>query len=99
MNDGRLMAIDMRLVDAEAEDHPDSKVNHLVAECVKDRSRKPESYATHILSNLGVAKNQKTGHSVFDDIVAKISKGESRKSGLPTFQIFRIKNAKKRLKN
>ena len=74
MNDGRLMSLDMRLVDEAAEDNPNSKVNYLISNVLRIAEEKPGSTQL-IFSNLGIHENEKTGHSVFNDVVNKLVEG------------------------
>lgn len=93
MNDGRLMSIDMRLVDENAEDNPNSKVNYLVSNVLKIAKENPKSTQL-IFSNLGIAENKKTGHSVFQDIIEKLEDGGIPRDRIANFSDLSDKKRK-----
>jgi N12 class adenine-specific DNA methylase len=73
-NDGRLAGLDMRLVSADAQDHPDSKVNLAVRDIYETWQRTQDVRGTQLIfSDLGVNPT-KWGFSLYDDIRDKLVK-------------------------
>jgi N12 class adenine-specific DNA methylase len=93
MNDGRLMSIDMRLVDEGAEDNPQSKTNYLVSNVLRIAEEKPGATQL-IFSNLGIHESEKTGHSVFKDITRKLEEGGIPKERIANFATLSPKRRK-----
>ena len=81
LNDGRLMSVDMRLVEAEAVDEPLGKINYLVQNVLRITDENPGG-TQFIFSNIGVSDKNKAGFSVFNDIEEKLVRG-----GLPPARI------------
>lgn len=74
MTDGRLMSVDLRLVDTKAEDFTDGKVNLLAANVLRIAEARPGATQL-IFSNLGVNPSERTGFSVYDDVERKLAQG------------------------
>lgn len=69
-NDSKLGSIDMRLIDKDAPDHPDSKANQAVKKIVEAYHAHPgETQA--VFSDVGIHPN-KWGFSVFEDMKKKL---------------------------
>ncbi len=87
-NDARAGSIDMRLVDPDAPDDPNSKTNKIVANVLR-------LYAQHdgetqaLFSNTGIRPTKKTGFSLFADIKKKLVAG-----GIPADQIIDFSDPK-----
>ncbi len=70
-NDARMGSIDMRLIDPEAEDHPESKANKAIDKIV-------ELYHSHpgttqcVFSDLGINPTKASGFSLFKDMQRKL---------------------------
>jgi hypothetical protein len=90
--DGRKGSIDMRMVNAESPDDPDSKLNRMVRN-VSDIYHKNPGKTQMVFSDLG-ANPQKNGFHPFKDIIDKLVA-----SGIPRNEIVdfsKVKNDKER---
>lgn len=92
-NDGKLCALDMRLVDPTALDRPDSKVNRCVQKVLDMYAESNEIRGTHaIMLDTSTPKANKGEHKdfcLYDDIKEKLIKG-----GIPSEEIAYIHDAK-----
>jgi hypothetical protein len=80
--DGRKLAIDARMLSADAPDFPDSKVNALVANVAATWERTATVRGTQmVFCDLGVHPTP-WGYSAYDDVIAKLVAG-----GIPREQI------------
>jgi len=70
-NDARLGSIDMRLIDPDAPDHPESKANRAIAEVVRLYKEKP-GLTQCVFSDLGINPTKKSGFSLFADMKQKL---------------------------
>jgi len=70
-NDARAGSIDMRLIDAEAEDHPESKANRAVREVVRLYHDHPGKTQC-VFSDLGINPTKASGFSLFADMKQKL---------------------------
>ena len=93
-NDARLGSIDMRLVDPKAADHPDSKANRAVAEIVRIYKENPGKTQA-VFSDLGIHATEKTGFSLFDDMIDKLVEAGIPRDEIINFSDQSIKNAKR----
>lgn len=86
--DGRKLALDARLLSAEAEDHPHSKVNALVENIRTIWERTTLKRGTQmVFCDLGV-KPTPWGYSVYEDVIGKLIS-----QGMPREQIATIGDA------
>ena len=69
--EGRKAALDLRLVDADARDHPESKANLAVHEILRiGQETKPDRLTQLVFCDLSTPKD--TGFSVYDEVKAKL---------------------------
>lgn len=80
-NDARKSAIDMRLIDRNYPDDPNSKLNRLINEVLAQQKEQPDRTQL-IFSDMGINPTDK-GISLYDDIIKKLVKG-----GIPREQII-----------
>lgn len=80
-NDARKSAIDMRLIDRNYPDDPNSKLNRLINEVLAQQKEQPDRTQL-IFSDMGINPTEK-GISLYDDIIKKLVKG-----GIPREQII-----------
>ncbi len=86
--DGRKLALDARMLSAEARDNPDSKINALVENVHRIWEETTATRSTQmIFSDMGVNPTQ-WGFSAYDEIVAKLTQ-----RGIPSGQIAVIGEA------
>lgn len=71
--DGRKGSIDLRMVDADAPDDPDSKANRMVANVLRLHKEKPDK-TQMIFSEMG-ANPMQNGFYLFGDIIGKLVDG------------------------
>ena len=83
MTDGRQGAVDVRLYDSNAEDHPDSKTNKMVRSVLDGYHADEAAKGTQLIfSDIGVHPNKETGFHLYGDIIDKLVAG-----GIPRDQI------------
>lgn len=70
-NDSKLGSMDMRLVDEDAEDHPDSKANQAIKNIVRIYHENPGKTQA-VFSDLGINPTKATGFSLFADMKRKL---------------------------
>ncbi|TWT51733.1 hypothetical protein KOR42_34200 [Thalassoglobus neptunius] len=86
--DGRKLALDARLLSPEAADHPESKVNAIVANIFRIWEATIDRSGTQIVfSDMGV-RPTKWGYCVYDEVIAKLAA-----YGVPTDQIAAVGDA------
>lgn len=85
--DGKKASIDMRLVDASAPDHPESKTNKMIANILKHHKEFPDR-AQLIFSDFGV-NPVKSGFHLYGDIIDKLVKGGIPREKIADFSKFK----------
>jgi hypothetical protein len=86
--DGRKLALDARLLDAQAADDPGSKINALVANVVETWRRTAPTRGTQLIfADMGVHPTA-WGYSVYQEVIDKLSK-----NGMPREEIADIGEA------
>lgn len=70
-NDARLGSIDMRLIDPDAPDHPESKANRAIREVVRLYHDHPGTTQC-VFSDLGINPTKASGFSLFSDMKQKL---------------------------
>lgn len=92
-NDAKLGSIDMRLIDQDAEDHPDSKANQAVRKIVEMYHKEPGTTQA-VFSDSGVHPN-KWGFSVFQDMKRKLIAAGIPASEIANFSDQKMKGVKR----
>lgn len=93
-NDAKLGSIDMRLVDGDAEDHPDSKANQAIAKIVELYHAHPGKTQA-VFSDLGINPTKKTGFSLFADMKRKLVAAGIPESEIVDFSDDKMKDVKR----
>jgi N12 class adenine-specific DNA methylase len=93
-NDARLGSIDMRLIDADAEDHPESKANRAIREIVRMYHEKPGTTQC-VFSDLGINETKASGFSLFEDMKKKLVAAGIPKSEIIDFSDDTMKDTKR----
>ncbi len=88
LHDMRMGSLDLRLVDMDAEDHPDSKVNKCVKNLLQIAAENPGKTQC-VFSELGVHEGDDGRISLFDDIINKLVA-----NGIPRDEIANFSDAK-----
>lgn len=93
-NDAKMGSIDMRLIDAEAPDHPMSKANRAINEIVRIYKEHPGKTQC-VFSDLGINETKKTGFSLFQDMKRKLVEAGIPKAHIVDFSDESMKDAKR----
>ena len=93
-NDAKMGSIDMRLIDAEAPDHPMSKANRAINEIVRIYKEHPGKTQC-VFSDLGINETKKTGFSLFEDMKRKLVEAGIPKEHIVDFSDDSMKGAKR----
>lgn len=93
-NDAKLGSIDMRLVDGDAEDHPDSKANQAVRKIVDIYKSQPGKTQA-VFSDMGINPTKATGFSLFEDMKRKLVAAGIPASEIVDFSEDSMKNQKR----
>lgn len=94
-NDAKLGSIDLRLVDADAEDHPDSKANQAIRNIVKLYNENPGTTQA-VFSDLGINPTKKSGFSLFADMKRKLVEAGIPEHHIVDFSDQRVKDSKRK---
>lgn len=92
-NDAKLGSIDMRLINPDAVDHPDSKANQAVRKILEVYKANPGKTQA-VFSDLGVHPNE-YGFSVFEDMRQKLIAGGIPANQIVNFSDEKIKDSKR----
>ena len=93
-NDAKLASIDLRLTDAEAPDHPESKANRAIREVIRLYHEHPGTTQC-VFSDLGINETKATGFSLFKDMQKKLIDAGIPKDHIVDFSDSSMKDAKR----
>jgi N12 class adenine-specific DNA methylase len=92
--DARQGSIDMRLIDPDAEDHPDSKANRALREIIRLYHEKPGTTQC-VFSDLGINPTKASGFSLFADMKRKLVEAGIPREHIVDFSDDSMKDTKR----